>query len=69
MSTDPILERARERRERIEVHKASSFSEAEAWDLEFWQARTPEQRLDAFMALRDDVLKVEASRVQPESQP
>ena len=60
MNVDPILERARERRKRIVVNKASSFEEAEAWDLDFWLARTPEERLEAYMALRDDVEKVQA---------
>ena len=67
MSMDPILERSRERRRRIVVNKASSFEEAEAWDLDFWQARTPEERLDAYMALRDDVEKVLAARNEPGS--
>jgi hypothetical protein len=62
MSADPILERAKERRKRIEVNKASSFAEAESWDLDFWLARTPEERLDAYMALREDVEKVVAAR-------
>jgi hypothetical protein len=67
MNPDPILERANERRERIEVNKASSFAEAEAWDLDFWLARTPEERLEAYMALREDVEKVQASRALTES--
>ena len=67
MNPDPILERANERRERIEVNKASSFAEAEAWDLEFWLARTPEERLEAYMALREDVEKVQAARASAES--
>jgi len=62
MCADSIFRRARERRLRIVTHKSSSFSEAEAWDLAYWQARTPEQRLAAFMALREDVKKVEAAR-------
>lgn len=44
------------------VHKASSFAEADAWDLSFWQGVSPEQRLDAYMALREDVETVQASR-------
>lgn len=62
MSADPILERAKERGKRIEVNKASSFAEAESWDLDFWLARTPEERLEAYMALREDVEKVVAAR-------
>ena len=69
MNQDPILERSRERRMRIETHKTSSFSEADAWDLAYWQARTPEQRLEAYVALREDVEKVEAARMAPRSRP
>ena len=69
MIPDPILERSRRRRAYIEVHKTSSFAEAEAWDLAYWQARTPEQRLEAYMALREDVEKVEAARPAPRSRP
>jgi hypothetical protein len=44
------------------VHVASSFEDAEAWDLEFWQAMTPEERLSALVAIRRDVEVVEAAR-------
>ena len=48
------------------THKASSWSEAEEWDLAYWLACTPEERLEAFMALREDVRKAEAaSRARP----
>jgi len=63
MGTDPIIERSRERRTRIETHKASSFSEADEWDLAYWQRRTPAQRLEAYMALREDVEKVDAAKM------
>ncbi|MEN8150538.1 MAG: hypothetical protein ABFS86_12000 [Planctomycetota bacterium] len=62
MSLDPIAERARQRRTRIVVNKASSWSEAEAWDLSYWLEMTPEERLEAYMALREDVRKAEAAR-------
>jgi hypothetical protein len=65
---DPIPERSRERRGRMETNKASSFAEADAWDLEYWKARTPEQRLEAYMALREDIEKVEAARASPRHQ-
>ena len=63
MGTDPILERSRERRTRMETHKACSFSDADAWDLTYWQKRTAAQRLEAYMALREDVKKVDAAKV------
>jgi hypothetical protein len=54
--------RSRLRRERIEVHRASSFADAERWDLEFWQARTPQERLSALAAILSDVEKNRAGR-------
>ena len=57
-----LEERSRERRRRMVAHVASSFEDAESWDLEFWQSMTPEERLSAFVAIRRDVEKVEAAR-------
>ncbi|MFV1960149.1 MAG: hypothetical protein ACC662_12140 [Planctomycetota bacterium] len=47
------------------VHKATSFEDAERWDLEFWQAQTPAMRLAALVAIRNDVAKVTAKRAEP----
>lgn len=44
------------------VHRAKSFADAERWDLEFWQSKTPEERLSALVAIRRDVEVVQASR-------
>ena len=44
------------------VNRATSFEDAEAWDLDFWQQRTPEERLSALVAIRRDVAVVEAAR-------
>jgi hypothetical protein len=41
---------------------ARDFSDAEQWDLDFWQNQTPEARLSALVAIRRDVAKVLASR-------
>ena len=57
-----LEERSRERRRRMVAHVAAGFEDAEAWDLEFWQAMTPEERLSAFVAIRRDVEVVEAAR-------
>jgi len=57
-----IEDRSRERRKRLVAHRAASFEDAEAWDLEFWQSRTPEERLSALVAIRRDVELVEAGR-------
>lgn len=43
-------------------HRATSFADAERWDLEFWQSLTPEERLSALVAIRRDVELVEAGR-------
>ncbi len=52
------------------MHRASTFEEAERWDLEFWQAQTPEDRLSALVAIRRDVaLAEQARRNAPPSEP
>ena len=57
-----LEERSRERRRRMITHTARSHDEAETWDLEFWQACTPEERLSALVAIHRDVELVEAAR-------
>jgi hypothetical protein len=57
-----IEERSRERRRRIVTHRSRSYEEAEAWDLDYWQGMTPQQRLSALVAIRRDVEKVLAAR-------
>lgn len=57
-----LEERSRERRKRMVAHVATSFEAAEAWDLDFWQSRTPEERLSALVAIRRDVEVVVAAR-------
>jgi hypothetical protein len=44
------------------AHRASSFEDAEMWDLRFWQSCTPEERLSALVAIRRDVALAEAAR-------
>jgi hypothetical protein len=57
-----LAARSRLRRERLVAHRASGHADAEAWDLDFWQAQSPEQRLSALVAIRRDVDAVEAGR-------
>ena len=57
-----LKERSRRRRQIMEVHRATSFADAEAWDLDYWQRRSPEERLSALVAIRRDVELVEAAR-------
>lgn len=49
-----IAARSRLRRERLVAHRASGHSDAEDWDLEFWQSQSPEGRLSALVAIRRD---------------
>lgn len=57
-----LAERSRERKRRIVAHRAASYEDAESWDLDFWLARTPEERLSALVAIRREVELVEAAR-------
>jgi hypothetical protein len=57
-----LAARSRLRRERLVAHRASSHADAEAWDLDFWQSQSPEDRLSALVAIRRDVEAVEAAR-------
>jgi len=54
--------RSRLRRERLVAHRASGHADAEAWDLDFWQSQSPEDRLSALVAIRRDVEVVTAGR-------
>jgi hypothetical protein len=58
-----IEERSRERRQRIVAHRTTSFRDAEEWDLELWQSRTPEERSSALVAIRRDLKLVERPRI------
>jgi hypothetical protein len=57
-----IEARSQKRRKMMETHRTRSFADAEAWDLEFWQRRTPEERLSALAAIHRDVALVEAAK-------
>jgi|GEM_PF-813134 len=57
-----LKERAAARRAKMVGHRAASFEEAEAWDLDFWQSQSPKERLSAFVAIRRDVDKVMKAR-------
>lgn len=61
-----LKERSAARRSKMVGHRAMNFEEAEAWDLDFWQSQTPEQRLSAFVAIRRDVDKVMKARLSRE---
>ena len=61
-----LEQRSRTRRDRIVAHRATSFDDAEAWDLDFWQSQTPEERLSALVAIRREVDLVEEARRREE---
>lgn len=53
----------------MKANLAADFKEAEEWDLDFWQKQTPQQRLSALVAIRNDILKVrQAQDTQNKSQ-
>ncbi len=53
-----LRQRSASRRRRIVAHRTKSFAAADAWDLEFWQRQTPEARLSALVAIRNDIRRV-----------
>lgn len=57
-----IEERTARRKRLLVVHVASDYDDAEKWDLDFWQAMTPQERLSALVAIRRDVEKVMHAR-------
>ena len=62
-----IKKRSALRRKRMVANFAAGFREAEKWDLDFWQRRTPEERLSALVAIRRDVFKVRQARLRTDS--
>ena len=46
----------------LSAHRARSHAEAERWDLEFWQAMTPQERLSALVDIHHEVAKVKGRR-------
>ena len=62
-----LEERSARRRRTMKSHRAMSFAEAERWDLLFWQEQSPEDRMSALVAIRNDIKKVEDARAKQES--
>ena len=60
-----MKERSELRKKRMVSYRARDFADAEAWDLEFWQNQSPDARLSALVAIRNDVIKVIGSRKSP----
>ena len=53
-----LKERADLRKKRIVGYHAKNFADAERWDLEFWQKQSPDMRLSALVAIRNDIMKI-----------
>ena len=53
-----LRQRSALRRRRIVAYRTKSFADADRWDLEFWQRQTPEARLSALVAIREDIKRV-----------
>jgi hypothetical protein len=62
-----IKERSAARAKRMVTHRAGNFREAYLWDLDYWQSKTPEERLSALVAIRRDVEKVRRARKRRKS--
>ncbi len=54
--------RSARRRKIIDVYRARDFADANRWDLQFWQKQSPQARLSALIAIRDDIKKVRAGQ-------
>ncbi|OQX62085.1 MAG: hypothetical protein B5M56_07545 [Desulfococcus sp. 4484_241] len=59
-----IKERSRIRRQKITGHLSHGYAEADDWDLEFWLKQTPQDRLSALVAIRNDIKKVNPERLK-----
>lgn len=59
-----IEERARIRRQKITGHLSHGYAEADDWDLDFWLKQTPQERLSALVAIRNDIKKVSPDRLK-----
>lgn len=43
---------------------AQSYAEADGWDLDFWLSQSPQDRLSALVAIRNDIKKINAERLK-----
>lgn len=57
-------ERAEIRRKKMTGHVAHDYTDAEDWDLDFWLKQTPQARLSALVAIRNDIKKVNPDRLK-----
>ena len=59
-----LEERSKKRRMRAISRRSWSLEEAEQWNLSYWQSMTQAERLEAYLAIREDIEKVQASRIR-----
>lgn len=69
MKPTDLTQRAAQRRKRIVAYRASGFSDADRWDLEYWQRQGPAARLSALVAIHADVRHVQRARAITGRQP
>lgn len=62
MGKESIVEAREQRRKRMVAHVAANHQEADDWDLAFWQKCTPQERLSALVALRNDLAAIHGNR-------
>lgn len=55
---ESLEERSARRRQRMVTHVAVDHDDAEKWDLNYWQRAGFEARLDALVAIREDIALV-----------
>lgn len=59
--------RAERRRGRVVAHISTSYEEADAWDLAYWQGRGPRERLSALVAIHRDIAAIDPGHVVPKT--
>lgn len=57
-----LEERSKKRKRQMTAHRALNHSDAELWDLMFWQAQSPDDRLSALVHIHRDVQKAIKAR-------
>ncbi len=62
MKQDGLSARSRERRKRLVANRATSFAEAERWDLQYWQSLSPRERIAALESMRREWEEIRRAR-------
>ena len=57
-----LEQRSAQRRKKMVVHRAADHEDAEQWDLEHWQQKTPQERLAALATMQEDAEKIRRRR-------